>query len=194
MQIQELTSYLAADAPPRRSASPAASIWMEPPYGIYACATGHLAIAQAELKALGETIDCPELGELKGVRPAQADADALAAWRDRIYDIIAARLMTRDAAHWDQLLTERGLWCGLVNDYASFLAHPQTSRYLTAIQHPLGGEYETVAPAIWFSDDPEPALRAAPLYGADTGAVLAEAGFSDGEIATLLQDGTAVAR
>jgi crotonobetainyl-CoA:carnitine CoA-transferase CaiB-like acyl-CoA transferase len=192
MQIQELTSHLAADAPPRRSASPAASIWMEPPYGIYACKTGHLALAQADLAVLADAIEVPELTGLKEARPPQAEVDALGAWRDRIYDAVAARLATADVSHWDQLLTEHGIWCGVVNDYDAFLAHPQTQRYLTEISHPLGGDYTTVAPAIRFSEDPAPELRAAPRYGAHTLEVLRQMGFSETEIGALTGSGAAV--
>jgi crotonobetainyl-CoA:carnitine CoA-transferase CaiB-like acyl-CoA transferase len=189
MQLQELTSYLAADAPPLRSASPQVSIWMEPPYGVYACARGHLAIAQADLDRLAEVIVAPDLKRLKASRPAQSQSAALAAWRDEIYDVVQARLAVADAPHWDALLSSHGLWCAVVNDYADFLEHPQTQRYLTTMTHPVAGEYRTVAPAIHFSDDPDPQLRAAPLYGADTREVLADAGFDESEI-----DGLIVAR
>lgn len=193
MQIQELTSHMATDAAPRRSGSPAASIWMEPPYGIYAGKTGHIALAQGDIAVIGEIIGVPELATLKASRPAQADVAALGRWRDAIYDAIAARLATKVVAHWDTILTERGIWCGIVLDYDAFLAHPQTQSYLARIRHPLGGEYTTVAPAIRFSDDPQPALRPAPAYGAHTLEVLREAGLSDSEIAVLLASNAAIA-
>src|ERR1019366_3919419 len=65
MQIQELTSYMSTDAPPVRSDSPQVSIWMEPPYGVYACKSGHLALAQTDLDLLADVIDAPELRHLK---------------------------------------------------------------------------------------------------------------------------------
>lgn len=193
MQIQELTSHMASDAPPARSQSPAASIWMEPPYGIYAGKTGHIALAQGDIAVIGEIIGVPELAELKASRPAQADAVGLGRWRDAIYDAIAKKIATEPVTHWDAILTEKGIWCGIVNGYDTFLAHPQTQPYLAKIKHPLGGEYTTVAPAIRFSDDPSPGLRAAPRYGADTVAVLRQEGFSQGEIDGLLAGGIAVA-
>jgi crotonobetainyl-CoA:carnitine CoA-transferase CaiB-like acyl-CoA transferase len=192
MQIQELTSHMAADAPPKRSQSPAASIWMEPPYGIYAGLTGHIALAQGDIAVIGELIGVPELITLKANRPPQADIPALGVWRDAIYDAIAAKLRTQPVSHWDVLLTENGIWCGVVNDYDTFLAHPQTQPYLTDIVHPLGGTYRTVAPAIRFSDDPKPDLRAAPRYGANTVDVLSQVGYSRAEIDRLMADGAAI--
>ncbi len=188
MQTQELTSYMAAEAPPTRSTSPHVSIWMEPPYGIYRCASGYLALAQADLDVLAEVIAAPDLKRLKAARPPQRDAPALAAWRDDIYQQIEKRLLTADSPHWDTLLTTHGLWCGVVNDYAAFLGHPQTQAYLTTMSHPLGGDYRTVAPAIHFSDDPQPALWTAPAYGSDSRAVLLEAGFSAADIEQLIAD------
>ena len=165
---------------------------MEPPYGIYACADGHLAIAQVDLNVLGDVIGEPNLRPLKASRPKQSDGDKLGQWRDAIYDAVAARLSENTVAHWEHLLTEHGLWCGVVNDYAAFLAHPQTQRYLTTMTHSKGGEYRTVAPAIRFSSNPSPSLRGAPRYGEHSREVLLEAGFSATEVDQLFADRVAV--
>ena len=193
MQVQELTSYMATAAPPTRSQSPQASIWMEPPYGIYACSDGHLALAQVDLNVLADVIEVPVLKTLKTSRPKQTDSKNLMQWRDDIYDAVAARLSTNTVAHWEALLTEHGLWCGMVNDYASFLAHPQTQRYLTTMSHKKGGEYRTVAPAIRFSEQPAPVLRGSPGYGAHSRELLLEWGFTPEEVDSLFDEKVAVA-
>jgi crotonobetainyl-CoA:carnitine CoA-transferase CaiB-like acyl-CoA transferase len=192
MQVQELTSYMSSDGPPSRSASPQASIYMEPPYGIYTCTDGHLALAQVDLNVLADVIGEPRLKQLKTSRPKQADRENLKQWRDEIYDAVAGRLRENTVAHWDHLLTENGLWCGAVNDYAAFLAHPQTQRYLTTMTHSKGGEYRTVAPAIRFSEDPIPVLRSSPRYGEHSREILLEAGFSVAEVDQLFAANVAV--
>ncbi|MET3898038.1 crotonobetainyl-CoA:carnitine CoA-transferase CaiB-like acyl-CoA transferase [Devosia sp. UYZn731] len=192
MQVQELTSFMSSEGPPRRSASPQASIYMEPPYGIYQCKDAHLALAQVDLNVLSDVIEVPVLKQLKASRPRQTDSDQLMAWRDDIYNAVATRLRENTAAHWDELLTQNGLWCGPVNDYATFLAHPQTQRYLTTMTHSKGGEYRTVAPAIRFSEDPTPSLRGSPRYGEHSREVLLEAGFSVAEVDKLFADNVAV--
>jgi crotonobetainyl-CoA:carnitine CoA-transferase CaiB-like acyl-CoA transferase len=193
MQIQELTSYLSTEAPPTRSESPQVSIWMEPPYGIYACSSGHLALAQTDLDLLADVIDVPDLTRLKRSRPAQTDSRNLMQWRDDIYNSVARRMAEQDNRHWDGLLTEHGIWCGVVNDYAAFLAHPQTQRYLTTMEHSKAGAYRTVAPAIRFSENPEPSLRGSPRYGEHSREILLEAGFSAAEVDKLIGDKVAVA-
>lgn len=192
MQVQELTSYMSSEAPPTRSASPQASIYMEPPYGIYACTDGHLALAQVDLNVLADVIAEPLLKQLKTARPQQTDSEKLMQWRDQIYDAVAAKLRENTVAHWDHTLTEHGLWCGAVNDYATFLAHPQTQRHLTTMTHSKGGEYRTVAPAIRFSEDPTPALRSSPRYGEHSREILLEAGFSVVEVDQLFAANVAV--
>lgn len=189
MQIQELTAYMSTEAPPVRSQSPQASIWMEPPYGIYQCTDGHLALAQVDLNVLADVISVPALKTLKATRPKQTDSKNLMQWRDDIYDAVAGRMGTDTVAHWDQILTASGLWCGAVNSYETFLAHPQTQQYLTTMAHSKGGEYRTVAPAIRFSDNPSPALRGSPRYGEHSREVLIESGLSEGEVEQLLAQG-----
>lgn len=191
MQVQELTSFMSADAPPMRSDSPHVSIYMEPPYGIYACRDASLALAQVDLDRLAEVIDLPILKQLKASRPEQSDSAGLMKWRDAIYGAVASRLKEEPARHWDELLTRNGLWCGPVNDYATFLAHPQTQPYLTTMTHAAGGAYRTVAPAIRFSDDPAPSLRSSPRYGEHSREILLEAGFSAAEVDRLFADNVA---
>ena len=192
MQAQEVTAFLASPAPPRRSRAPQVSIWQEPPYGLHACRTGVLAIAQADLAVLAEALDLPVLAGLKAARPADADAEALAAWRDRVVEAVAARLREKDAAHWDALLAPRGVWCMVANDYAAFLAHPQAAAVLTDMEHPRMGRYRTVAPGIRFPDGPPAPLAPPPAYGAHSREVLAEAGLDAARIDALVASGVVV--
>jgi len=193
MQCQEIMSYLAADAPPQRGATPQVSIYQEPPYGIYKCSAGFLSIAQADLAVLAEALDLPELARLKLDRPAQSDGHAVANWRDEIYELLAAHLETKPAEHWDTLLAPLGVWCIPVHDYEAFLNHPQARERLVQVEHPVGGRYTAVAPGISFSALPRPKITAAPRYGADSRDVLGSFGFSEDEIAGLIDKGAVLA-
>jgi crotonobetainyl-CoA:carnitine CoA-transferase CaiB-like acyl-CoA transferase len=129
------------------------------------------------------------MATFKTARPPQSDGAAVAGWRDKIYKVLSNKLKTATVEHWETLLSEIGVWCITVNDYAAFLAHPQAQAYLTKMTHPVGGEYTAVAPGISFSDDPEPMLFTAPAYGADSRSVLAEFGFDDELIDKLVNSG-----
>jgi len=192
MQCQEVTSFLAAEAPPERGTQPQVSIYQEPPYGIYKCAEGFFSIAQADLDVLAKALDLPELAVLKASRPPQYDATAVTAWRDAIVASVAAKLITGPAQHWDDLLAPLGIWCMVANDYAAFLAHPQAKTLLIELDHPKGGRYQTVAPGIRFSGQSAPSLTTAPAYGADSREVLQAEGFTDARIAELVARGVIV--
>lgn len=192
MQCQEITSYLAADAAPRRGNTPQVSIYQEPPYGLYACRTGYLAIAQADIGILAEALALPALADLEAERPTQAAIEAMTRWRDRVVTLVADRLKQDTAEAWDGLLAPLGVWCLVVNDYEAFLAHPQAATVLTEMSHPVGGTYRTVAPGIRFSGQPAPDLVTAPAYGAHSRAVLAEAGLDAERIQALVSAGVVV--
>lgn len=189
MQCQEITSYLEADAPPIRGSTPQVSVYQEPPYGIYHCSEGFLAIAQADLDDLATALSLPQLSVLKANRPAQIDNGAVAKWRDEIYELLSQLLKDNTAAHWDQLLSPIGVWCVVVNDYDAFLKHPQARDNLIKLRHPVGGEYTAVSPGIRFSNYPQPKLTPAPLYGSHSEQILGEFGFSADEIASFSRDG-----
>lgn len=191
MQTQEITCYTEAEAPPTRGTSPQVSIYQEPPYGVYQCEDSFLAIAQADLDVLAQTLDLPYLAELKAARP-EGDGQPVTDWRDKIYAHLAEKLETKTASHWDEILSPLGVWCVVVNDYDAFFNHPQTEGRLIKMIHPVGGEYTTVAPGIKFSDDPTPALFPAPLYAANSREVLVSFGFSASEIDGFVAGGAIV--
>jgi len=192
MQCQEIATWLASDTKPTRGRSPQVSIYMEPPYGIYQCADGYLSIAQADLDVLADTLSLPELSVAKRSRPQGDEGAAVAEWRDKIVEQISEKLKTEAATYWDERLSALGVWCVVVNDYESFLNHPQAADRLVTLHHPVGGEYQSVAPAIRFSDNPSPSLTPAPIYGAHSSQVLAQLGFSSDELVQMESDGVIV--
>ncbi|OJF90255.1 hypothetical protein AX760_24375 [Pararhizobium antarcticum] len=193
MQCQEVTSFLAADAPPARGTQPQVSIYQEPPYGLYKCAEGYFAIAQADLDVLARALDLPALSTLKASRPSQGDVAALTTWRDEIVATVAAKLIHATATEWDSLLAPLGIWCMVANDYAAFLAHPQAREMLIELEHPKGGTYTTVAPGIRFPAVSPKKMTSAPAYGAHSRQILRMEGFTDAQIDQLVLRGTIVA-
>jgi crotonobetainyl-CoA:carnitine CoA-transferase CaiB-like acyl-CoA transferase len=193
MQCQEVTCFLAADAPPQRGKQPQVSIYQEPPYGIYKCSEGYFSIAQADLDVLATALDLPGLGDLKASRPPQSDIAALTGWRDRIVAMVASRLLTAPAADWDALLAPLGVWCMVAQDYAAFLAHPQAHDLLIEMTHPKGGTYATVAPGIRFPGLLPQPMTTAPAYGAHSREILRGHGLTDGQIDALVAQGAVYA-
>ena len=189
IQIQEITTYLSTGKYAARGASPYASTWMEPPYGIYRTADGHLAIAQSSLTAIAEVLGSPALAALADERPDPAHAAAFAAWRDSVYPLLQSLLADRATEPTVDALTARDVWCGPVLDYAGLRAHPQAAGLFRTIDHPRAGRLQTLAPVIRFATSPEADLAPAPSLGQDTDDVLSRLGVSHAHIAALKQEG-----
>lgn len=189
VQIQEITTYFSTGARAPRGAAPYASTWMEPPYGIYRMTDGHIAIAQSSLSAMAEVLGAGELAELAAARPQPTDAEALSAWRDKVYPVVAAALAERPVKPTVQALHMAGVWCGPVQDYDQLAQNPQSGGLFAEIEHPRAGTIRTLAPAIRFSTQPNPSLRPAPSLGAHSADILTGIGVDGDEFERLKQAG-----
>ncbi len=186
VQIQELSTYLTTGREGHRNSVPYASTWMEPPYGIYPTADGHIAIAQSSIAAIAGVLGCDELARVAIGKPRNADdRDAINAWREMIYPLVAARLVdwkTEDAV--DAFL-EAGVWSGPVNDYAAVKSHPQFDGYFVTYDHPRVGPITTTAPNVRFSTQPDPRMSGAPALGEHNRSILESLGYDTAEIEQL---------
>lgn len=189
VQIQEISTWLTTGRYVRRGEAPYASTYQEPPYGIYATADGHMAIAQASLEVVAKVLESPELAALGAARPPRDAHDDIDRWRDRVYPAVAGLLITRRTEDAVEALHAAGVWCGPVLDYPDIAEHPQFEGYFAEIEHPTAGRVKTVAPQIRFSTDPNPRLAPAPALGADTNDVLSQIGLSPDEIGALRESG-----
>jgi crotonobetainyl-CoA:carnitine CoA-transferase CaiB-like acyl-CoA transferase len=189
VQIQEITTHFSTGARAPRGKAPYASTWMEPPYGIYRMADGCMAIAQSSLSAIAQVLGSADLEALAAARPRPDDVAAMTAWRDAVYPIVAAALAEREVEPTVAALHAAGVWAGPVQDYDGLARHPQADGLFAEIEHPTAGTIRTLAPAIRFSTQPQPALRPAPRLGADSAEVLGAIGIDQGEFDRLRQKG-----
>jgi crotonobetainyl-CoA:carnitine CoA-transferase CaiB-like acyl-CoA transferase len=100
---------------------------------------------------------------------------------------IAERIATRGNAHWIETLNAQGVACGPINRVDQAFADPQVQHLKLAwpAEHPTLGSIALVGQPLR-SERHRARLRTlAPEAGADTDAVLAEAGYSAAEIAAL---------
>jgi formyl-CoA transferase len=83
-----------------------------------------------------------------------------------------------------------------VLDIAAALAHPQTIARDMVVEtdHPSAGKVRGLGLPIHFSGAKRGASRPAPLLGQHTREVLAEFGYSDGEVATLIDERAVLAQ
>jgi crotonobetainyl-CoA:carnitine CoA-transferase CaiB-like acyl-CoA transferase len=100
---------------------------------------------------------------------------------------VQAALAYRTVAHWHETLSRAGIPCSPINSLAQLLAHPHTaaSGIILDYDHPKGGALKAVGQPVRFDGEPPKPGLPPPDLGQHTDKVLAEIGFSAGEIAAL---------
>jgi crotonobetainyl-CoA:carnitine CoA-transferase CaiB-like acyl-CoA transferase len=184
LQMQELSVFTAGRVAQQRSAEPHAHVYIRAPYGTFRTADGFLALAMPDLPTLGRVIDEPVFLDM---------SSEVHGWshRDEIFRRTADRLVLRTTTEWLADLGAAGIWCGPVHDYQALVDDPQIKHNGTFVEyeHPTEGRVTTPGFPYAFSRTPASIERGAPLVGEHTGELLAEAGFSDDEVAVLVADG-----
>jgi CoA:oxalate CoA-transferase len=117
LQFEVLTTHLNDGGKlPERSAVNNAHAYLGAPYGIYATADGHLAIAMGSVTRLGTLIGCPALVGF-------ADPKTWFTRRDEIKRALAEHLAKGTTAHWLRILEPADVWCADVLSWTALLAH-----------------------------------------------------------------------
>ncbi len=154
---------------------------------------GHLLLAvnnDKQFAALAKAIGQPDLPN----DPRFID------WPARIENEVALRAIieevfaTADAGTWDERLTAANVPCSRIWSIAEVVKHPQldSRTILQKVDSPYG-EVELVASGIRYAHGGAEIKRFPAMPGADTDAVLGEAGYSAEEIAAFKSSGVAAA-
>jgi succinate--hydroxymethylglutarate CoA-transferase len=132
---------------------------------------------------------CQRIGRADwSTRPDYKDFKARLANRAQLTEELDAVLSTRTTAEWIELFGGR-VPAAPVNDVKSALENPFVAEgvRVRTVDHP-SGPIRLLAPSVACPGDETP-CHAAPAMGADTEAVLSEAGFTGGQIAELRKAG-----
>ena len=153
---------------------------------IYETADGHISVAvqsDREWQALTRSFDTPEWLDdprFKTTALRQENID------DRL-DLTQEKLRTDTSAHWLERLEAEDVPCAPVLTRGEAIGHPQVAANAIVIEteHHLAGGVRQARPAAQFSGTPVEIRRGGPALGEHTDEVLAEAGYSTQEIASL---------
>lgn len=114
-QFEFLTTYHSSGQLPRRSQYSNGNPLLSAPYGIYATADGHIAIAMINIPDLARVIDSAEL--------AGYEQDQAFSHRDEIKAALAQHLEAHPTAWWLDRLHAEDMWAMEVLDWKSLTAH-----------------------------------------------------------------------
>jgi len=167
----EVTSTFLNDGgqEPRRSAVNNGHAYLGAPYGIYATADGHLALAMGSVPQLGELLKLPALG-------AYADPQSWFVRRDEIKRLLAEHLKSRPTSHWLSRLEPADYWCAEVLSWPK-LWKTEAFRALDFVQEVTredGPTLRTTRCPITVDGQHLKSSRGAPRVGQHTAAIQAE--------------------
>jgi crotonobetainyl-CoA:carnitine CoA-transferase CaiB-like acyl-CoA transferase len=183
LSVWEATEYFSGRGVPTALGS---AHRMNAPYQAIRCADGYITLGAANerlFRRLANLLGHSEWGDDVAFADNASRVRNRAALAERIEAITA----TRSRAHWLALLESNDIPCGPINDYSEVFADPQVlaREMVVETDHPALGRIRALGSPIKMSATPPNVTRRAPQLGEHTSEVLAEAGFSSEEIATL---------
>ena len=183
LQIESATYFLNG-ARLDKTATPLASTFHPPPYGIYPTRDGHLILSMSPLAQLADALELPALGDL--VTPGWNFES-----REAVARLIEPVIRTRMTDEWIERLVPKGVWAAAVNDYAETFADPavQAADAVEEIRHPLAGPVKLLRFPLEFSSGRAGVRRLPPACGEHADEVLHELCYDAAAIARLRKDG-----
>ncbi len=174
LQFEVLTTYMNDGGRlPVRSSFNNAHAYLSAPYGVYQTADGYLAIAMTPLARLQDLLGMPELAPFVASRGSEFTR------RDEIKRLIAARIATRDTAHWLGILDPADIWCAKVLNWKELLESDgfKALDMLQTVTRPDNVRIATTRVPIRLDGVRPSTAIAAPKIGAHTATIKAEFGL-----------------
>ena len=113
--------------------------------------------------------------------------------REEFFDRLAKAMPDRSTSEWLEVLRAADIPCSRVNDFTDLLEdeHLKAVEMFEDIDHPSEGATRLLRSPFTVEGSARALDAPAPRLGEDTRAILSEAGFSDAEIAKLIETGVA---
>lgn len=145
------------------------------------------ALTPKAWKSLCEGVGMPEMADNPEYK---TNADRVS-HREELHALIEPIFEAKTAAEWEQLLAERGVPCGVVQNQAEFIEDPQVKEMEMnrLVDHTTVGPIKMSGVPVHFEKTPGDIQRSAPLLGEHTIEVLREHGFTDQRIDELATEG-----
>jgi crotonobetainyl-CoA:carnitine CoA-transferase CaiB-like acyl-CoA transferase len=181
---------LATGAAPRAmgSAHP-----LNAPYQAFEASDGWIVVGGANQKNWLRMLDALNAPELADDPRFKSGADRMAHLKE-LESVLQQRFRTKPAKYWLQVLEDKGVPCGPVNDMLQALTDPQTlaREMVVEVEHSALGRVKAIGLPVKFSATPGKVRTGAPLYGEHTREVLHACGFADQQIERFEKEGAIV--
>jgi formyl-CoA transferase len=160
------------------------------PTGVFQTSDGYINIASAGDEIFGRfcrAVDRPDLAAHPDYKTGRARSDN----RKALNAAIEAITKERTSADWIERLNKAGVPSGPIYKMDEVFADPQVKHLGIAqkVHHPQLGDIELVGQAVTLSRTPSRLETASPDAGEHTDAILADLGYSAGDIARLREKG-----
>jgi crotonobetainyl-CoA:carnitine CoA-transferase CaiB-like acyl-CoA transferase len=190
-QVVPLSMFLASGESPQRlgSAAPYAA-----PNEAFATKDGHVMVAAYTPKrwsALCSVLGKPELAS----DPRFDTNEKRVNGRPALRAVLEPLFAERTTPEWVEVLDAADILCGPLLSYPELMAqeHVTSGDAIVTVEHPVTGSVRSPVFPGRFSGTPGDVTGSSPpVAGEHTIEILAECGFSDDEIAVLLDDGIAI--
>jgi crotonobetainyl-CoA:carnitine CoA-transferase CaiB-like acyl-CoA transferase len=188
LQIEPFTYFLNKGPLWKRSTPAMGSRFHPAPYGVYRTADGWIAISLTTTAKLAAAFDNPELAAFDHPKDPVRN-------REAIHQLVSKAVRARTTATVMQLFDQQDIWYAPVNDYEQVEGDPQVEHngVIVEIDHPQAGAVRLMSHPVRYDGKAPAVRRLPPQLGEHTREVLAEAGYSEGEIEQLLAEGAALA-
>lgn len=184
LDFQAARYLMAGEVPPQVGNDHPTSM----PTSAYTTADGHINIG-ASGEGMWKRL-CPAVGRPELLERAEFQGGANRAKNRKALNAeLNAALKAKKSEEWIPLLNAAGVPCGPIYSMDQVFADPQVQHLQAAatVKHPVLGDIRVVNQAVGLSRTPATMVSATPDIGQHTQEVLAEAGYSAGEIAALRQ-------
>ena len=188
MQCQELTYHMNGGAFRSRENDEVGHPLEPGPYGIYPASDGQfVAVSSGPWPNLCRALGVPALETDPRFNTPQKRLDR----RPEVQTELAAIFRRQPGAVWMERLRAEDVWSAPVNSYADIPNDPQVQwgGMVQTLRYPEIGDYKVIGNPVRLSETPPSYRTPPPTLGADTDAILSEAGLTADEIARLHAEG-----
>jgi crotonobetainyl-CoA:carnitine CoA-transferase CaiB-like acyl-CoA transferase len=160
------------------------------PYEVFQTKDGWMTVAAGNDERWGRLARLLEREELIDDRRYAKTPERMANL-DEVREILSPYFLEKTRSEWMKLMEEASIPAGPILDTAEMFADEQARHrnMIVEVEHSLVGKINTLGPAVKLSKSPTKVRRAAPRLGEHTAEILAEFGYSTGEIKDFLERG-----